>query len=163
MNGIDPSDFDAPPTDYVIADLFAKPAVETDAATKACRLLERAGRYGWQWAPFLPDAQADDTWFKATRAFMFRPADTAAFLAPTWVQPVFDALVARYRLRAFKPGDPDKVGKIRTPFLAMLLSWVAAGGKDADERAKSIASVIALAKTKQDIEVRVDHFINETW
>lgn len=57
--------------------------------------------------------------------------------------------------------DVPKLGKVRTPFLDMVLSWAAAGGEHAETRAKAIAAVIALARDRQDVEPRVDHFINE--
>lgn len=172
MNGIDPSDLDDPPEGspaHILKTLFKpepKPQAKEDAAKKLCAFIARSGRYGWTWEPFVPDTTGDESWFNALRPYMVRPAETSLpFLTPTWVGAPVKALMAKYRINGFGPngGESTKTGKIRTPFLAMVLSWVAAGGREADERAKSVASVIALASSRADVETRVNHFINETW
>lgn len=154
------------------ADIFPGRAPKTEAEAReqaadrearAIRTLNRASRHGWSWTTLVVDVQYDETWFKALRRWMFRPAETSTpFITPTWVPIVVSALAERYRFTGPRiTRDVPKLGKVRTPFLDMVLSWAAAGGEHAETRAKAIAAVIALARDRQDVEPRVDHFINE--
>lgn len=170
----DPDEDDALAKQAALATIFpGRPAQEAarspkqqeraNEVTRACRMLERAGRSGWAWVTFLPDAGMDETWFGAVQQYLFRPARTANFLAPSWLPVVVDALAQRYRpdTRGRITRDVPKLAKVRTPFLAMLLSWTAAGGKEAETRGRALAAVIQLAADRRDVEARVDHFINE--
>lgn len=141
-----------------------KPDEETDRKKRTLSLLDRAARYRWTWAEFIPDAGMDETWWKGLWRYMVRAPTGGAHFAPSWVQPVVSALAERYVFKQTLPAGrsaPAKLGKVSTPFLEMCLSWSAAGQQDAEHRAKALAAVIALARDRRDVDARVNHFINE--
>lgn len=148
------------------ADIFPgrEPQDELDRKKRTLALLERAARYRWAWTEFIPNAGMDETWWKGLWRYLLRAPTGNAFFAPSWVQPVLSALTERYTFKQMLSTgrtSPQKLGKVSTPFLEMCLSWTAAGGVDAEHRAKALATVVALSKDRRDVDVRVNHFINE--
>ncbi len=188
MNGVDPSDFDepepvdpnvpepVPPMLAGLADLFVQSSASKEGASRekqAEAALNRAIKHGWLFmdVPGMVKAACnEETWSSALRRYILMPFQTGKQLVPVWVAAVATAMV-KHHLYEVSPGKGGqtvqearlRVGKVRTAFLEMVLSWVAGAGPGAPERAEAVASVIMLSKNKMDAETRVQHLINESW